>query len=75
MECSRIRVRPAARAGWMIDGGAGEMGPYHCRDLALRVAVAEALSARRAGKPAHVEIEDDEGVTVAKRCLCESFGR
>jgi hypothetical protein len=75
MECNRIRVRPGPRAGWLIEGGAREMGPYHCRDLALRVAIAEALSVRRSGKPAHVEVEDGDGVMVAKRCLCESFGR
>jgi len=75
MECNCIRVRPAPRAGWLIEGGAREMGPYHCRDLALRVAITEALSVRRAGKPAHVEVEDGNGVMIAKRCLCASFAR
>lgn len=75
MDCTRILVRPSPREGWMIDGADCEMGPYHCRDLALRVAVSEALSVRRAGLPAHVEVEDREGATVATRCLCASFGR
>jgi len=51
------------------------MGPYHCRDMALRLAISEALSVRRAGQPARVAIEDRAGATVAKRCLCASFGR
>lgn len=75
MECNCIRVRPSPRAGWLIEGGAREMGPYHSRDLALRIAIGEALSERRAGRPAHVEVEDSEGAIIAKRCLCASFGR
>ncbi len=51
------------------------MGPYHCRDMALRLAIAEALSMRRSGRPARVAIENRAGETIAKRCLCVSFGR
>jgi len=75
MECNCIRVRPGPREGWLIEGVAREMGPYHCRDLALRVAITEALSIRRAGLPAHIEVEGGDGATLAKRCLCASFGR
>lgn len=73
MDCNCIRVRPGPRAGWLIEGGAREMGPYYCRDLALRVAITEALSVRRAGRSAHIEVENSDGVTVARRCLCASF--
>ena len=75
MDCTRILVRPAPREGWVVEGGAREMGPYHCRDMALRLAVAEALSMRRSGRPARVAIENRAGETIAKRCLCVSFGR
>jgi hypothetical protein len=75
MDCTRILVRPGSFSGWLIEGGAREMGPYHSCDMALRVAISEALSARRAGRPAHVEIEDADGTPVAKRCLCARFGR
>lgn len=73
--CSCIRVRPGACEGWLIEASSREMGPYHCRDLALRVAITEALSVRRAGLPAHIDVENGEGALVAKRCLCPSFGR
>lgn len=75
MDCTRILVRPDSHNGWMIEGGAREMGPYHSCDMALRVAISEALLVRRAGRPAHVAVEDGDGETVAKRCLCASFGR
>lgn len=75
MDCTRILVRPAPREGWLIDGAAREMGPYHSRDMALRVAISEALSIRRAGKPARVAIEARDGTIIAKRCLCVQFGR
>ena len=73
--CDCIRVRPGSSEGWLIEASSGERGPYHCRDLALRVAITEALSVRRAGLPAHIEVEDGAGATLAKRCLCASFGR
>ncbi len=75
MDCTRILVRPGSHNGWLIQGGAREMGPYHSCDMALRIAISEALAARRAGRPAHIEVEDSAGVTVATRCLCASFGR
>lgn len=75
MDCNCIRVRPGPRAGWLIESMAREMGPYHCRDLAVRVAITEALSVRRAGLPARIKVEDGGGATLAKRCLCASFGR
>jgi len=75
MDCTRVLVRPVSRLGWVIEDGAREMGPYHCREMALRIAILEALSVRRAGQPVRVAIENDEGTTVAKRCLCSSFGR
>ncbi|WP_168192757.1 hypothetical protein [Undibacter mobilis] len=74
MDCTRILVRPGPREGWMIDGASREMGPYHCREMALRVAISEALTVRRGGRPARVALESS-GVIVAKRCLCVDFGR
>lgn len=75
MDCTRFLVRPGSHRDWLIDCGTCEMGPYHSCDMALRIAISEALSVRRAGRPAHIEVEDAAGTTVAKRCLCVDFGR
>ena len=75
MECTLILVRPARREGWVIDTAVREMGPYHTRDIGLRVAIAEALSIRRAGRPARVVLQGNDGTIIAERCLCAGFGR
>ena len=73
--CDCIRVRPGPSEDWLIEASSGERGPYHCRDLALRVAITEALSVRRAGRPAHIDVENGDGGLIAKRCLCAGFAR
>jgi len=75
MECTRFLVRPGRNDGWLIEDGTRDMGPYHSRDLALRVAVSECLALRRAGLPARVTVEDAAGEAIVSRCLCASFGR
>lgn len=74
MDCTRIVVRQGPREGWTISGGKGELGPYHSRDMALRVAISEALAVRRSGRPARVALDDADGSVIAERCLCERFG-
>jgi hypothetical protein len=68
-------VRPSVNDGWLTQIGRGEQGPYHSRDVALRVAIASALQRRRAGLPALVALKDETGAIRAQRCLCERFAR
>jgi hypothetical protein len=59
----------------MIEGDRRELGPYHSCDIALKVAISEALAVRRTGRPAQVTVASGDGSVIAKRCLCSSFGR
>jgi hypothetical protein len=71
-------VRQAPQGGWNAQIGTENRGPYDTRDLALQVAVANALSIRRAGGGGggvRVTVKDASGGTQAERCLCEAFGR
>ena len=47
------------------------VGPYRDRDLAVQVAIAEALRIKRAGGAARVVVKD--GDTCAAHCICEKF--
>jgi hypothetical protein len=75
MTCLQCCVRPAAAGGWNAQIGKEDRGPYGTRDLALQVAVANALSIRRAGSSVRVVVKDAKGGTRVERCLCEAFGR
>jgi hypothetical protein len=75
MNCVQCCVRRAPQGGWDAQIGTENRGPYDTRDLALQVAVANALSIRRAGGGVRVIVKDANGGTQAERCLCEAFGR
>ncbi len=75
MNCVQCCVRPAEAGGWDAQVGTVNRGPYGTRDLALQVAVVNALSIRRAGRSVRVTVKDAKGGTQAERCLCEAFGR
>ena len=75
MNCMQCCVRPAPTGGWNAQIGDESRGPYDTRDLALQVAVANALSIRRTGSSVRVTVKDATGGTKAERCLCEAFGR
>ena len=75
MTCVPCVVRPSGETGWVAQIEGKEFGPYHSRDMALRVAIADALLRRRAGRAARVVVKDEQGAIRAKRCLCASFGR
>ncbi len=74
MNCVPCVVKPSANS-WVAQIGNQEYGPYLSSDMALRVAIADALARRKAGCPAHVVVHDDKGAIRAKRCLCASFAR
>jgi hypothetical protein len=74
-ECITNSVEPSPRGGWTTKVKGGELGPYHSRDLALLVAVSNALQFRKCGGQVRVVVKDARGEICAKRCLCARFGR
>ena len=75
MQCTQCLVTPAASRGWTTKVGDIEYGPYLSRDMAMRIAISEALQRRRNGVSALVVVKDARGEVLAKRCLCAGFGR
>lgn len=75
MECTKVLVRRGPPEGWMIESGRRELGPYYSCDMALRVAISEALALRRNGRPVQVAVAGKDGSIIASRCLCTSFAR
>ena len=69
-DCLDCCVFPG-RGGWMARLQAGEAGPFITRDIALRVAINDALHARHSGLSARVSVQDPDGSVRAERCLCE----
>lgn len=74
MTCVQCIVKPAANS-WVAEIGDKELGPYLTRDMALRVAIADALACRKAGRPAQIIVKDADGAVCAGRCLCAGFDR
>ena len=51
----------------------GPVGPFANRDMALRVAVSEALRIYRVGRPARVAVYDRNCRLRAEHCVCGNF--
>jgi len=51
----------------------GPVGPFTNRDMALRVAVSEALRIYRIGRPARVVVYDRNCRLRAEHCVCGNF--
>lgn len=73
MTCSQCVVKPSLTDGWMTQIDSTEYGPYFTRDLALQVAVADALQIRRSGGQVRVVVKDAFGEVCVERCLCGQF--
>ena len=73
MACTEYLIRPCETGGWMSRLETREAGPYATRDFALRVAVADALRVRAAGREVRIAVQDAGGAVCAERCLCERF--
>lgn len=73
MNCVPCLVKPSAHSGWVAQIDDKEFGPYLSRDMALKVAIADALARRQTGCPASVIVTDADGTVRAQRCLCTSF--
>ena len=72
MSCTVCSVIPLDN-NWVVECGATNHGPYLSNDIALRVAIAEALAIRRQGQRATVLVQDGSGRSYAGYCLCADF--
>ena len=70
--CAAYTVAPAKDA-WMIECNTGQRGPFLSNDVALRVAIAEAMNLRREGKLARVSVQRNDGSLCVEYCLCSRF--
>ena len=69
MVCNDCSIFPG-RGGWMATLETGIAGPYLTHDMALYLAINEALRFRRAGQPARVSVLAADGTVRVERCLC-----
>jgi hypothetical protein len=74
MSCSVCTVFPTSRQEWMANLENGPAGPFMNRDLALKVAVVEAMRLRRSNRAARIVVRNEDGRVCAERCLCRAFG-
>jgi hypothetical protein len=72
MNCLHCCVSPVEK-GWIAQLEHAAAGPFYSRDMALQVAVAEAMHAHRGGQPARVAVRDRDGRIRAAHCLCGDF--
>jgi len=75
MSCCACTVFPTSRQEWVAHLENGPVGPFMSQDLALKVAITEAMRLRRANRCARVVVRDGDGSVCAERCLCQEFGR
>jgi len=75
MDCIECTVFPISSGDWVAHLENGPAGPFFDRDIALKLAVNEALSLRRANQPARVTVRMPDGAVRAQRCLCKQFPR
>jgi hypothetical protein len=68
MNCRQCRVALGDK-GWIAETEKGEAGPYASEDTALRVAVAEVMRLRRAGRAARIALRNAQG-DLRDICLC-----
>lgn len=73
MNCIECMVFAISSGDWVAHLENGPAGPFFNSDLALKVAVNEALSLRRANRPARVTVRARDGTVRAQRCLCRQF--
>jgi hypothetical protein len=59
--------------GWLTQIGQAEKGPYLSREMAMRVALSEALGIRREGGRARLSVQNQAGDVQVERCLCAAF--
>ncbi len=72
MDCVRCSVY-RRHDGWLARLPDRDAGPYLDRDVALRVAIGDALRLRQVGQHVRVSLIAGYGETLAECCLCELF--
>jgi hypothetical protein len=73
MSCVPCIVFPSKTQTWMVHVKSRSLGPYRSRDIALQVAVVEAMLLKRSGQPARVTVIADNGAIVVEYCLCANI--
>lgn len=73
MARTQYLVFPAPNGGWTARLESRDAGPYLSQDLALRVAISDALRLRNTDQRVRVTVQDARGVVSAERCLCGQF--
>jgi hypothetical protein len=73
MDCTLFLVLPDKAGGWFSRLEERTAGPYATRDMALRVAIAEALQLRAAGRGVRIAVQDEDGTSRAEQCMCQRF--
>lgn len=73
MNCVNCRVVPAGNNAWTAELESGPAGPYANRDMALRVAISEALRIYRADRQARVAVYSKDCLLQAEHCVCKKF--
>lgn len=73
MLCISCDLSPTDNGGWVANLEEKQAGPYWTQDIAIRVAIAEALRLRAAARPARVTVRDRSGTIRVERCLCIGF--
>ena len=71
MDCKSHIVSPDKTGGWIAKLDSRDAGPYINSDLALWVAVAEAVRLSANGQSVCVIVENDKGSVVATYCVCK----
>jgi hypothetical protein len=59
--------------GWLAQIGRADKGPYLSREMAMQVALNEALGLRREGHRARLSVHNERGDVHVERCLCAQF--
>lgn len=75
MSCKVYSVIPSVDNNWIVTCGPDKYGPYLSNDIALRVAIAEAMEIHRHGLSAMVTVQDESGRSCAGYCICAAFER
>lgn len=69
-KCAKCRVEPSESDGWVAQTSDRHAGPYLSREIALRVAIADAKALHKSGRSVRLTVTDDAGEVYAQRCLC-----
>lgn len=73
--CTACVVFPTSQHEWVAHLEGGPVGPFKDQEVALQIAIIEALRLRKLGRPARVVVRNQDVSVRLERCLCQQFGR